>query len=139
VPLVGVTERLALLPVGRGHGDPVTALTSSPMRQLLDEVVEAFDWVIVDSPPLGLFPDGVLLAKMVDGVVLVIKASSTPAKAVQRAIADVTAERIVGAVLNQTVKSPIADYGYYATGGGQWVTRAGSPEDEPGLGLRRDT
>ena len=112
VPLVGVTDRLALLPVGRGHGDPVTALTSSPMRQLLDEVVEAFDWVIVDSPPLGLFPDGVLLAKMVDGVVLVIKAQSTPAKAVQRAIADVTPERIVGAVLNQTVKASNVDYGY---------------------------
>ena len=53
-------------------------LTSSRMRHLLDEARETFDWVIIDTPPVGLLPDAHLLAAMVDGAVLVVGAGMTP-------------------------------------------------------------
>ena len=41
------------------------------MRRLIDEARDAFDWVIIDTPPVVLLPDANLLAAMVDGAVLV--------------------------------------------------------------------
>ena len=52
----------------------MAALTSDRMRRLIDEAREAFDWVIIDTPPVGLLTDAHLLSSMVDGAVLVVKA-----------------------------------------------------------------
>ena len=43
----------------------MAGLTSGRMRRLIEEAREAFDWVIIDTPPIGLLPDASLLA--VDG------------------------------------------------------------------------
>ncbi len=64
----------------------MAGLTSERMRRLLDEAREAFDWVIIDTPPVVLLPDANLLASMVDGAVLVVRAGSTPHELVQRAV-----------------------------------------------------
>ena len=71
------------------------------MRRLIDEAREAFDWVIIDTPPVGLLPDANLLAAMVDGVVLVVKAGSTPYDLVKRAVDAIGRDRMLGVVLNR--------------------------------------
>jgi capsular exopolysaccharide synthesis family protein len=110
-----VSPRLSVLPAGRPHPDPMSRLTSDRMRRLLAEAREAFDWVIIDTPPLVLLPDAQVLSAMVDGVVLVIRARSTPAALVKRAIETVGKGRTIGVVLNQSDTAPDAGYdGYYA-------------------------
>jgi Mrp family chromosome partitioning ATPase len=92
----------------------MAALTSDRMRRLLDEAKASFDWVIVDTPPLMLLPDAHLLASMVDGAVLVIRAGSTPHDLARRTVEAIGRTRIVGVILNQAEPSKAAGYnGYY--------------------------
>ena len=101
LPVRQVSERLALLQAGQPNGDPMAGLTSERMRRVISEAREAFDWVIIDSPPVVLLPDANLLGAMVDGAVMVVKAGSTPYDLVQRAIEAIGKDRILGIVLNR--------------------------------------
>ena len=96
-----VSARLSVLPAGRPTGDPMAALSSPRMRKLIAEAKETFDWVILDTPPLVLLPDAHVLSSMVDGVVLVVRANSTPHALVMRAADIVGRDSITGVVLNQ--------------------------------------
>ncbi len=109
-----VTQRLTVLPAGRAISDPMAGLTSDRMRRLIEEAREAFDWVIIDTPPVGILTDANLLASMVDGAVLVIKAEATPYQLAQRAVEALGRNRILGVVLNRAL-SPLdgTKYGYY--------------------------
>ncbi len=96
-----VSSHLSVLPAGRPTPDPMAGLTSERMRRLIDEAKEAFDWVIIDTPPLMLLPDAHLLSSLVDGAVLVVKANSTPHEMVKRTAELIGRERVIGVVLNQ--------------------------------------
>jgi protein-tyrosine kinase len=110
--LVGVSDRLSLLTAGKAEPDPLGVLSSERMKHLVEDATEAFDWIIIDSSPLALFPDPELLAMLTDGVLMVIRAGATPYAAVQRAIAKVAPERIIGAVLNQAEPGSFSETGY---------------------------
>ena len=117
LPLHQVTPRLTILPAGRPSSDPMAGLTSSRMRRLIDEAREAFGWVIIDTPPIGLLPDANLLAAMVDGTILVVKAGATPFDLVNRAVAAIGPDRMLGVVLNRAQQMPHKyGYGYYDYG-----------------------
>ncbi len=114
--LIQVTKHLAVLTAGEPESDPMSRLTSNRMRQVLHEASAKFDWVIIDTPPVGLLPDANLLATMADGAVLVVDAGRTPLKMVQRAVDAIGADRIMGCVLNrvnETFPSPTSDYYQY--------------------------
>jgi capsular exopolysaccharide synthesis family protein len=127
-----VSPNLAVLPAGRPTTDPMAALTSMRMRQLLDEAKEAFDWVIIDTPPLMLLPDAHLLSSLVDGAVLVVKARSTPHNAVKRTAEIIGRERILGVVLNQAEAKDQSTYGRHAHYGryytGQYLATKGGAD-----------
>jgi len=100
LPLIEVSPLLTLLPAGQPEPNPLTALTSARMRVLLDECAARFDWVLLDAPPVGLLPDAQLLARLTHTVVFVIGAGSTPFPEVEKAIAELGRECIIGTVLN---------------------------------------
>jgi capsular exopolysaccharide synthesis family protein len=107
-----VSEQLTVLPAGRPTSDPMAVLTSDRMHRVVAEARETFDWVIIDTPPLMLLPDAHLLAALIDGAVLVVRANSTPHDLVKRAAEIVGRDRITGIVLNQaTAAAP--GYGSY--------------------------
>jgi protein-tyrosine kinase len=111
--LVEISPRLTVLPAGRPDADPMSILTSSRMESVLDEAREKFDWVIVDTPPVGLMPDAHILAAMVDGALLVIGAGMSPYRAVAKATDVIGRDRILGVVLNRVVESDLSHDGYY--------------------------
>jgi succinoglycan biosynthesis transport protein ExoP len=75
---------------------------------------EAFDLVLVDSPPANLLVDVQMLAANTDAVLLVARAFSTSRKAFEKAVQELTPFRIVGAVLNAGVPPHSKRYrGYY--------------------------
>jgi protein-tyrosine kinase len=114
-----VSTRLAVLPAGRPSSDPMAGLTSERMKRLLDEARQSFDWVILDTPPVMLLPDAHLMSSMVDGVVLVVRAASTPHELVRRASEAVGRPRILGVVLNRAEPTGQHDhYQYYGYGYG---------------------
>ena len=114
LPLHRLSSRLTVLPAGRPTSDPIGAITSDRMRRLVEEAREVFDWVIIDTPPVGLLTDASLLASMTDGVVLVVKAESTPFDLVNRAVEALGRERMMGVVLNRArEQAHSSSYDYY--------------------------
>lgn len=117
VSLVQISKGLWLLPAGKPNSDPMSALTSGRMRRLLTEAAASFDWVIIDTPPVGILTDANLLGSIVDAAVLVVRAGKTPATEVQRAVQAIGREKILGVVLNRAERrnSSEADSYYYAS------------------------
>ena len=76
-------------------------LASDRMRRVLMEAAAQFDWVIIDTPPVGTVPDANLLATMADVVLLVVQAGRTPARLVQRTADALGRERVMGVILNR--------------------------------------
>jgi capsular exopolysaccharide synthesis family protein len=111
--LVDTTPYLTVLPAGRADADPTAGLASERMRRILKEAAERFDWIVLDTPPVGLIPDARLIADLVDGVIFVIAAKSTGYPFVQKAIEEVGRERILGTVLNRVDDEIALPSGYY--------------------------
>jgi capsular exopolysaccharide synthesis family protein len=101
VSVIQVSRYLSLLPAGSPNPDPMSTLTSDRMRRLIKEAAETFDWVIMDTPPIGILTDAKLLGSMVDAAVLVIRAGRTPAELIQRSVDALGKNRILGVVLNR--------------------------------------
>lgn len=115
LPVHQITPTLWVLTAGRATADPMSTLVSGSMKQLLDDAREAFDWVVVDTPPIAILPDANLLAAMIDTALLVVRAAATPYPMVQRAAQAMGPSRILGVVLNRAEESGMASvYGYYA-------------------------
>jgi len=95
--------RLALLTCGSSVGAWQTLLASQQMHSRLTELHREFDYVLVDIPPLSLYPDGVTLANMSDGLVLIVKADSTRREVAQAVVQDLRSAkvRVLGAILNE--------------------------------------
>jgi capsular exopolysaccharide synthesis family protein len=98
--LLEISPRLALLPAGKPDPDPMIALTSDRMRRVIKEAAKKFDWVILDTPPVGFLSDAHLLAGMVDAALLIVQAGRTPYALIERAIKSLDRNRILGVVLN---------------------------------------
>jgi capsular exopolysaccharide synthesis family protein len=113
VSLTQVSRHLSVLTSGAPDQDPMRALTSERMQRLLKEAAAGFDWVIIDTPPIGILTDAKLLSAMVDGALLVIRAGKTPARLVQKAVEAIGRTRIVGVVLNRANLGPDGRTGSY--------------------------
>jgi protein-tyrosine kinase len=108
-----VTPRLGLLTQTQPSTAPMADLTSSRMRELMQEARRRVDWIIVDTPPIALLPDASLLASVVDATVIVVKAGSTPLELVRRAVDALDSKTTLGVVLNGASRQVLhADYGY---------------------------
>lgn len=108
---IQVAPRVSLLVAGTPQTDPMRIVTGAGMQKLLAESAGAYDWVVLDSPPVAILPDGHLLAAMVDRALLVIQAARTPYDAIQKAIDTIGRERILGAVLNRAEDIHVTPYG----------------------------
>jgi Mrp family chromosome partitioning ATPase len=84
------------------------------MAEVLEVCARHYDWVLIDTPPVGVLPDAQLLTRLVGGIILVIGAGSTPAAAVSRAVEEMGGpEAIIGTVLNRVEEGTIPEAGYY--------------------------
>jgi capsular exopolysaccharide synthesis family protein len=93
---------LWVAPTGHLPPNPAELLHSEAFRNILESLKSRFDRVIIDSPPIAAVTDATVLSTLVDGVVVVVRASRTTKDIVRRALkslADV-GSRIVGVVLN---------------------------------------
>jgi capsular exopolysaccharide synthesis family protein len=114
-PLPVGLATLTVLPGGDG-GDKAADLSGSErFGELLRTADSLFDWIIVDSSPVNLVADAVNLARACDGVLLIARSGVTPYPAVQRALIELKASKILGVVLNAVKNPPLAD-GYYGYG-----------------------
>jgi capsular exopolysaccharide synthesis family protein len=105
---------LQLLTSGPIPPNPAELIGSEQMRRLITILKTSFDHIIIDSPPIASFTDGVLIASMVDGVLLVVHGGNTSRSVVRRSrqlLNDVGA-KIFGVILNN-VDLQRQNYYYY--------------------------
>lgn len=103
-----------LLSSGAIPPNPAELLGSAQMKRLLDIAGETFNYIVIDSPPIASFTDGVLISSLVDGVLLVVHGGKTSRQVVKRTrqMLQEIGAKIIGVVLNKAdVRSN--DYYYY--------------------------
>ena len=96
----GQEGNLCFIPGGNEVTNPSELLSNGRLRKLLDQVTPVFDWVILDSPPCVPVADASILAALCDGILLVVRAASTPANIAQKACQELKGRNVVGVVLN---------------------------------------
>ncbi len=103
------------LPSGPLPPNPSELLSSPLLEQTLKSATEAFDWVVIDSPPVLALADATLIAPLCDAVLLVIHANATPSKLIVDSVQRIGRERICGIALNRQkhVHSSRYYYHYY--------------------------
>ena len=103
-----------LLSSGAIPPNPAELLGSAQMRRLLDIAGKTFTHIVIDSPPIASFTDGVLIASLVDGLILVVRGGTTSRQVVRRSrqtLQEIGA-KIIGVVLNRA-EIQSHDYYYY--------------------------
>jgi polysaccharide biosynthesis transport protein len=96
-----------VLPSGRIPPNPAELLASDQLRVLMKALENRFDNIVIDSPPVASFTDGVLLSSVTDGVLLVVHGGQASRHIIRRSkqlLYDVGA-KIFGVVLNNVTVS----------------------------------
>lgn len=77
---------ISIVPAGAATLDPQAVLTSARFKQLLAELRKAYDFVVIDSPPIDPVVDAALIAQRVDAALLLVRWNATPQHLVQQAV-----------------------------------------------------
>ena len=104
---------LGMVVAGRCPAAPYEAFKSPRFTELMTEAREGYDYVIVDTPPLIPVPDSRVIAKSIDGFVLVISAHRTRQRLVEEALDIIEPVKMVGIVFNRDDRPRSESYGYY--------------------------
>lgn len=119
---------LYVLPCGPLPPNPAELLMTKRFEAVLRELEGRFDRIILDSPPLQAVTDAVVLSRLADGVILVVKAGKTLRDEVKRSVKHITDVNgaLVGVILNEL---DIEDrrYGYYY----QYYSYGADAQNEP--------
>lgn len=93
---------LDCLVCGPDAPNPSELLSSEKMETLIRDAMNDYNFVLVDSPPLLDLADGRIVARVVEGTILVVRGGATSRERVQRAqaCAGNAGARVIGAVLN---------------------------------------
>lgn len=121
---------LNVLTSGAIPPNPAELIGSEQMRRLINVLEGTFTHIIIDSPPVGSFTDGVLASTLVDGVLLVVHSGKTSRGVVRRTkqiLQDVGA-KIFGVVLNN-VNLREHDYYYYRSYYSQYYSHEAKAEE----------
>jgi succinoglycan biosynthesis transport protein ExoP len=107
-------DRIAFLPSGAIPPNPAELVASRQMRQLLDQLASEYEYVVLDSPPLLPVADALELARLVDGVVLVVRSKHVTRDEARevRALVERLELRLLGVVVTDVADR--TGYGTYA-------------------------
>jgi receptor protein-tyrosine kinase len=103
-----------LLPAGEPRGNPTELLQTAAFAGVMEKAAPAFDWILIDSPPVTCLTDAISLQQHADGTLLVARAGHTPREALEQTIQLLGPKKIAGVLLNAVQESPSRyDQRYY--------------------------
>lgn len=121
----------------KSYTDVIELLASAQLAKVVALARERYDYVIIDSPPLGFFSDSELLSDLSDASVLVVRQDTVPAPEINDAIDALRAGKaeFLGCILNDMshLTAYSAGYGY---GYGYYGYGYGKKYDKYGYGHR---
>ena len=100
-------KNLKILSSGTPLLDPSERLGSERMKDILDELKSVASVIIVDSAPVLVYADAIVLSGRLDGVIMVIQAGKSTRGAITQALFDLqnANANLLGSVFNQSPKS----------------------------------
>jgi protein-tyrosine kinase len=113
-------EKLSILPSGGLQVNPTELMASKKMEGLVHELRSRYNdrYVIFDSTPLLMTSEPEILSKLVDGILIVVRAGVTARETVRQALSSIEKGKILGLVLNDLqFRSPGLSSRYFGTGG----------------------
>jgi len=115
--IIGDGVSMDFIPAGTIPPNPVELINSETFAHMLEYLKESCDHIIIDSPPLIGFADALVLSRLVDGTVLVVRSEQTPRPSARHAM-DLLRQvggRILGVVVNDVqVERGSYYYGKYS-------------------------
>lgn len=112
-------ENLDCLTSGPIPPNPVELVSADTMKELLDTLGERYDYIFIDTPPLNIVTEALILSKYVTGVIVVTRQKYTMYKMVERAINSLkfANARIIGFIMNDVEDNKYVYGGYRVSGG----------------------
>jgi polysaccharide biosynthesis transport protein len=126
IPMEG--SSLMLMPAGNVPPNPLELLLSQRFKDTLAHLAKHFEIIVIDSPPVELVSDALVVASMADGVIYVSKAESTPYQIARKGLQRIRRAdgHVIGVVLNQfDVAKAEKYYGTYSGYGKYGYGKAG--------------
>ncbi len=123
------SPNLSVLACGTEAPNPAELLGSDAFARLLNTLIDRFDTVIVDTPPVNLVTDAAVIGSVTDGVLLVAEAGRTDRSVLASAVNELRQARgsVLGIVLNR-----VASGGRYGRNGGYYSHRPYTKKPETG-------
>ncbi len=104
---------VSFLPVGNAPEDPLVAMQSEKLTQLMDQSRAYFDWVVIDSPPLLPLGDTSAWMRLIDGILLIARPGKTAKKQLERGLEALDQSKLIGAIINDSHDVDANDYYHY--------------------------
>jgi capsular exopolysaccharide synthesis family protein len=116
--IIALGENFDLLPAGRMPRNPTEVLDHLANRAIIEPLLKIYDLVIFDTPPIGIFPDAVLLARSCHEAIFVCRYRTVrlPAACKNLDRLHESGIAVLGVVLNQLPESKAKAYGYEGYG-----------------------
>lgn len=130
---------LWFLSAGSGMQEPSPILESLEFANMVETVSAHFDWVILDCTPMLPMADAASLARLSDGVLVVVREGHTRRKLLNKALDSIDRKKLLGLVFNEAVSqqgtyNQVGAYGYYNNNGnsksGKKSSRNSKQEDQ---------
>jgi capsular exopolysaccharide synthesis family protein len=110
--------------------NPSELLGHDNMKQLLDNLSPNYDYIFLDTPPVGVVTDACVLSRMLDGVVFVVRQGRTDSDLVVGAVNQLffAEAKFLGFVLNGSDMGSGSKYGYKKYGYGYEYRKRGADQ-----------
>lgn len=108
-------ENLSVLVTGPIPPNPAELLGSQSMDKLMEDLYDAYEVILIDTPPVLAVTDAQILANKCDGTILVVNSGRTHVDAAVKAkdLLETVNAKLLGVVLNQKKMSDSNYYYYY--------------------------
>jgi capsular exopolysaccharide synthesis family protein len=104
---------ISVVTAGQSLDSPYEALKSPRLESLIDEARATYDYIVVDTPPVIPVPDCRVIARWVEGFIIIVAAHQTPRKLLEETLNVFEPNKVLGLVFNRD-DLPLADYYGYA-------------------------
>jgi capsular exopolysaccharide synthesis family protein len=101
------------LPAGSVPKNPLELLQSATLSAVMNQLSSWFDWIVIDSPPVMPLADTSILARLADGILMVVRQGVSEKRHLERGLEAIDTSKLIGSVLNGSIRRTAADY-YYA-------------------------
>lgn len=101
---------------GQYPANPAELLSSSALKTFVETQTRVYDYVILDTPPLGMVLDSAVVSSVCDSAILVIPEGKIKSELAKKVMAQLekSGAHIIGAVINKRVKKSTNYGGYYS-------------------------